>query len=163
MLTMSVDTREFNQAMDELRKVAHIEDGKVIRDTTKFLVRTFVAKTKLFRRVKNEDYKWLEPYIAHTAKGRARLGWWPAWRRLGASGVPSIGNGPLKDNQEGGITDASRRIRNPHITIWNEVPYIEALNKGGRILENGVKRQIKFMEKAIDRAYTKTLRKKSGI
>ena len=162
MLTMHIDTGQLNRSMDELRKIAGIEDGKVIRDTAKFLVRTFVARTKLFKRIKNEDYQWTEPYIEASAKGRARLGWYSAWKKLGTHGAPRIGNGPLRDRREGGITDNSRRLRDPHVTMWNEVPYIEALNKGGKILQQGITRQVGFLNRAIDREYTRLLRRKSG-
>lgn len=160
--TLAVDTREFNQAMNELRRATGMEDSKVIFNTTKFLVRTFVARTRLFRKIKREEWEWTEPFIEASAKGRARLGWWPAWKHLGLPGAPQIGNGPLKDRREGGITDRSKRTRDPHITVWNEVPYIEALNKNGKILQRSVDRQLKFLVKAIDRAYESVFRRKSG-
>ena len=162
MLTFSVNTSEINRAMNELRKITGMEDGKIIRNTAKFLLRTFVFKTRLMGRIRNEDFKWQAPYIEQSAKGRARLGWWPAWKHLGVPGVPRIGNGSLKDNQEGGFRDASRKIIDPFITVWNEVPYIEALNKGGKILEQSVTRQVGFLNKALDKAYTRILRNKSG-
>ena len=162
MITLTFNTRELNRSMDELRKLTGIEDGKIIRNTAKFLVRTFVFRTRLMRRIKQEDFQWKEPYVEAASKGRARLGWWAAWKHLGIAGSPQIGNGPLRDRGEGGIVDKSRAIRDPHITVWNEVPYIEALNEGGKILEQGVARQVGFLNKALDRAYNKILKRKSG-
>jgi len=175
MITASVDMREFNKAMDELRKATGMEDGKIIFNTTKGLMINLVRFTFLFKRVKgkpgrdsdgrfvkNARTQELQRFIESKAKGRARLGWWPAWKALGVRGTPHIGNGPLKDRGEGGIIDRSRKIINPHITVFNEVPYIDASEEKKRTVKRAVDRQLGFIMKAIDKSYTRILKGKSG-
>lgn len=161
-VTVKIDTREFNSAMEELRRATGIEDSKIIQNTTKGLLMNLVRFTFLFRRIRNKKFKWMQAGIDRRSKGRARLGWWPAWKALSMRGTPRIGNGPLKDRGEGGISDNSRRVNNPYITVFNKVPYIDSSDEKKRTLQAAVDRQLIFIRKAIDRTYTKMLRGKSG-
>ena len=90
------------------------------------------------------------------------LGWWPAWKALRMAGAPNIGNGPLKDRREGGITDRSKRIGRPYITVYNEVPYIRTLDRKKRIVARATSRQFQFLKRAVEREYSRIMRSKSG-
>jgi len=159
-VTIKVDTMPFNKSMDELQRLTGIAQSKIIRNTTRGVTMNLVRFTFLMRRIRNKKFRWMEQNIAKAAKGRARLGWWPAWKALRMSGAPKIGNGPLKDRGEGGIVDASKRLISPHITVFNEVPYINATEKKNNTLMLAMARQDFFLQRAIDREYGKILKRK---
>ena len=158
-ISIKVDTRGFERGMRLLQKATRLSDQQVITGTTRGVIINLVRFTFLFRRIKNRAFRWLQTFIERKAKGRARLGWWPAWKALAMKGAPFIGNGPLKDRGEGGIINRSNRINRPHITVFNEVPYIR---ESGNIEQRAVARQAIFLKRAIDRAYRKLLRRHLG-
>jgi len=158
-VTMSIDTSDINRSIDMLRRATGMADGDIIRNTTQKVLWNLVRFTFLMRRIKNRKFKWMQKSIEAAAKGRARLGWWPAWKALSVPGAPLIGNGPLRDRGEGGVVDASRRLRNPHVTVFNEVPYIEASVKEMNTLDRAMARQIEFINRAIDRTYDRLLKR----
>jgi hypothetical protein len=157
MITFKLDTREFNSAMDELRSVTRKEDDKIIRLTAYGVVLNLVRFTPIFKKIKNPNFQWKQLFVEKFAKGRARLGWWPAWKHLGIRGTPNIGNGPLIDRGEGGITDNSKNIMNPHITVYNTVDYSYKLDKKNNIVKRALDFQQRFLQRAIDRSYKKLL------
>jgi len=162
-VTMKVDTRELNRGIEQLIRVSRIADHKALRNTAKGLMFSLVRFTFLMKKRPKKGFKKLHEARAKYAKGRARLGWWAAWKHLGNSGAPNIGDGPLKDRGEGGITDNSKRIVFPHITVFNEVPYIEANKERLRNFQSAADRQLKqFLVPAIDRAYGRILRRHIG-
>jgi hypothetical protein len=148
--------------MMELQAATGLEDRKIIKNTTKGLLINLVRFTFLMKRVKNQRFAELHKAIEKRAKGRARLGWWPAWKALSMKGAPLIGNGPLKDRGEGGIVDRSNAIMNPFITVFNEVPYIDSSDEKKRTLKAAVDRQFSFLVKSVERSYSKLLKGKSG-
>ena len=162
MISATVTTREFERAMDELVRLTGRADGEIITNTTKGVMINLVRFTSLFRRIKNRRFRWMTSAIEKFAKGRARLGWWPAWKALRMAGAPNIGNGPLKDRREGGITDRSKRIGRPYITVYNEVPYIRTLDRKKRIVARATSRQFQFLKRAVEREYSRIMRSKSG-
>lgn len=171
MITMQFDTTEFNQALTEVARLSPQADAKIIRQTCRFVLPKLVGATPLYSGDGDNDDLTVLLKRANSrsrtadpmkAKGRARLGWWAAWKRLGVRGSPKIGNGPLKDRGEGGIIDRSRQLVNPSITLINEVPYIEALEQSKRILKWAFEKQLVFMRRFVEREYSKMLRGKSA-
>ncbi len=162
MITISVDTSELNQAMREIIWLSGKADEFVLKKTAGGVLINLVRNTTLFQRVKYRRFRWMQKWIEKTAKGRARLGWWPAWKALNVSGAPRIGNGPLRDRGEGGIVDQSANIFRPYITIFNVVPYIKAIDKEKKTLQRAVTGQLRFMLRYLDREYTKILRGRSA-
>lgn len=176
--TFSLDTSQFNRAMDELIRISGKTDQFIIFKTAGGVIRNLVRFTTLFKglrgkmgrdikgrftaKVKSAFTEKLEQFIERKAKGRARLGWWRAWIHLRLAGHPQIGNGPLKDRGEGGIIDRSGNLFSPSITVFNEVPYIGEIDEKKKTLQRGVQRQLAFLNRAIDNEYTKMLRGKSA-
>jgi len=158
-ITSTVDTRQFERAMHELRRATGATDETIIKNTTKGVLINLVRFTFIFKRIRNKEFKWLEDYVKRKAKGRARLGWWPAWKALQMKGAPIVLGGPLIDRNEGGIVDNSKKIGNPHITVFNEVPYIK---ESGSVVDRAIARQATFLMKSIEKSYTRILRGKSG-
>jgi hypothetical protein len=161
-VTVNIDTTALNRGMAELQRITGAEDGLILRNTMKGVMWNLVRFTFLMRRIKNKKFRWMQKGIESAAKGRARLGWWPAWKALRLSGAPKIGNGPLKDRGEGGVIDKSRSLNSPYITVFNEVPYIEASNKKMQTVSKAIARQAQFLARAVDREYSKILRRTIG-
>ena len=161
-ITIRMESRELNRGMDQLIKLSGIADQKVIWNTTKGVMMNLVRFTFLMKRRAKKKWKAIMEARAKHSKGRARLGWWPAWKHLQMNGSPKIGNGPLKDRGEGGIIDNSRRIGKPFITVFNEVPYIGSSEKKMRTTKRAMANQAKFLARAIDREYGKILGRTIG-
>lgn len=162
MITSTVNTREFERAMTEIIRLTGAEDKFVLKKTTSGVLINLVRFTFLFRRIRKKRWRWLNDFIERNAKGRARLGWWPAWKALQMPGAPRIGNGPLKDRGEGGIIDESRKINEPSITVFNEVPYIEGIAEKNQTVPRALARQAEFMAKYLDKRYARIMQGRSG-
>lgn len=162
MITFKFKTAQMERAMEEIIFLSKRSDEFVVKQTTKGTMINLVKFTSLFKFVRNEAWKFLESILEKVAKGRARLGWWPAWKELGVRGTPKIGNGPLRDRGEGGIIDNSKNIINPHITVFNEVPYIEILDRKEKIVNRALNSQQRFMDQFLEREYKKIFRSRSG-
>jgi hypothetical protein len=162
-VTVSVDTSEFNRGMEKLRNLTLASDRMIVGNTARGVVMNLVRFTMLMKRnATSRNFRWLHKRRAKEAKGRARLGWWAAWKALGVNGSPKIGNGPLKDRGEGGIIDKSRDFQFPSITIFNEVPYIDVIEEKMNTLTRAMANQEKFLARAIMREYNKKLRRTVG-
>jgi hypothetical protein len=159
---MRVDTSQFNRAIAELQNATGAEDSKIIFNTARGLMIGLARFTFLMKKGGKKGLKKLLTARAKYSKGRARLGWWPAWKYLGTMGAPRVGDGPLKDRGEGGVVDRSKRIFDPFITVFNEVPYIMESERKRRTVAKALANQVRFLDKAIERAYTKMLKGKSG-
>ena len=174
-ITVTVDTRAYNQAM---RSVAR-ENGKEIRKELFFqgknlmpkLVRA-TAKLKIGKKVRKFEYikaekKWQPKRDKDTGKqimvvrqsaGRARAGWIPAWKKLKLTNIPV---GTQRAHKiagiEGKFIDQSRRLLNPQLTIINEVPYIEELESISAKIDLAVALQTKKMESFVLRRQIRRL------
>ena len=153
MVTMGFDNREFNTALTELARSSRRIDTEVLIDQVRRLLRKLAWTTPRYEGKRKQAKK---------QKGRARAGWWPAWKALGVRGTPYVGNARLAGAREGGIIDGSKRPGFPFITIFNIVPYIEKLDKEASILESAVAGRLQDMTRLIERRYRQQMRRKSG-
>jgi hypothetical protein len=161
-LTARVNTTQFERAMVEMVKLTGESDSKIIFNTAKFLMPKLAFFTFLMTKKRNRASTGLLESRAKHSKGRARLGWYPAWKYLGTKGAPRVGEGPLIDRGEGGIIDKSKKIIDPYITVFNEVPYILESEKKRNTVPRALNAQASYMFGKIDQAYSRILKGKSG-
>ena len=162
MINIQLYSSEFNNAMDEILRLTKRDGRFVVLKTVQGVLINLVRFTPLFRRIRKMLWRHLNWFIIKHVKGRARLGWWPAWKAMKMSGAPHIGNGPLKDRGEGGVIDESRRFDAPSVTVFNEVPYIETIANKNNTVQRALARQTQFMLRSINRTYSRILRGRSG-
>jgi len=162
-ITIDVDMREFNRAMQKisaLNKKGVAEDlhyqaknllGKIARKTYAHprskKVREFVLDEK--------SGQWIPigKMVRAKTSGRARAGWVPAWRKLGMTNLPRGTAAAVKiaGGNEGDFIDESKRLRDPFIEMINQVAYIEDVKGIGEAIDSAVSRQLKFMQRYIER------------
>ena len=158
---LKVNDKEFQKAFAELARLSRSEDSKIVFNTAKFLTRGLAFRTLLAKRSERARWKFRETQKKKW-KGYARSGWQKAWTALGLPGAPAIRNTSLQRKGPGGIVNQSRRIGSPFITVFNDVDYIEALDKDRDILDKAIAFQFRQLTRTIDRIYTAMLRSKSG-
>jgi hypothetical protein len=90
--------------------------------------------------------------------GRARAGWWPAWRALRLPGTPYVGNKRLEATNEGEFIDQRRGFGKLAIGLVNTVPYIELLDVMDRIKEKAMVGRSVDMDRMLERKYGRILR-----
>ena len=149
--TIHVRDYEFLRAMDELAADSRRNEGEIVRYQAKRLCRALVYETPVYEG-KKKKYR----------KGRARAGWFPAWRALGVRGRPPKVWQPALQLAEGDIVDRSHKYARPHIILVNYVAYIDQLEAAVGILARAFRGRTDDMLDAIEKRYRAMLRRKSG-
>lgn len=160
--------REFNQAIDELANESTKTDIEVLTWQAIKLVLALVFRTRLAT-FTSESAEKLELFAGILSKGtgfprqgRARAGWWPAWRGLGMFGLPTGTNSTVLGSAEGEFIDGRHRASRPFIVVANDVPYIDKLDAEDRIIEGGTAGRFQDMQDEITRRYALNMRRHSG-
>ena len=175
-VTGSIDVRQFNAVLDELKRTEGGDNHTWLTNAGKFLMKpldirtpTLQKSTKSIRKMKKRAFDadtetgadfWLNRLIYILSfKDRAKAGWWPAWSKLGAQGKPRITNAQIrsKAGDEGALIDGSRRSKNPYISIINNAPHIEALDESKSIAQSALDFQTGLMEKQLQRVKQRRL------
>lgn len=151
--------REFDLAVRELADNSIRTDVEVLTGQAIRLIRALVRYTRVALRG-GPWRAWMR------RRGRARAGWWAAWRQLGAFGTPrgvtpdmlsaSIANG------DGSFRDGRKNINNPFFEMSNHVWYIDVLEQEDNILENATEERFQDMQDEIERRYRQQMARKSG-
>lgn len=161
MVNVSLNDREFQQAIEQLGRISKSADSSIVFNTAKFLTKNLAFSTPLFKRIKQRAWKWRLSRVKKW-RGYARSGWQKAWSGLRLSGTPAIRNASLQRRAPGGIVNQSNRIGTPFITVFNDADYIEVLDKKRNILKKAVAFQTRQINRSLDRIYSAMLRGKSG-
>lgn len=147
--------REFDQAITELAGSSSRIDIDVLTGQAIQFIRVLVKNTPvgLEKRGKRTRFR---------NRGRARAGWWPAWRRLGAFSRPRGASSRVLSLNEGGFRDGRQRAGQPFFEMINEVNYIDKLEKSHDILGNSAVERAADMQQELTRRYQREMQRKSG-
>ena len=157
MFTLDFDDSEFNRALTEVANGSRRIDVNVLTDQARKLLRKLAWLTRKAPRtvLKNGRRR-------KTLSGRARAGWWPAWKALKMRGTPYVGNANLKRNTEGSFRDGRQQMGQPFFEMTNEVAYIDKLNDEDDILNKSLEERTRDLENVLDNQYAKMLARKSA-
>lgn len=160
---MAFFDREFNAAIDQLADESDRTDIEVLTGQARRLLRAFVRLTRLaVFTEKAAQFAALTAKRAFGNKGRARAGWWVAWKGLKMFGIPAGTTPEVLARDEGEFIDGRQRKSRPFVVMANEVPYIDKLDREDRIIENGTSGRFRDMGAELERRYTQNLRRHSA-
>lgn len=147
--------RQFNSMIDELADESKRDDISVLTGQAIQFLRALVFWTRVALKKGAKS-------VFFRQRGRARVGWWPAWVGLGVFSIPARVNPKILSDAEGSFVDGRGRGSQPFVAMTNSVPYIDKLDKMDNILLNAGTGRAEDMERALERKYQSRLRRKSG-
>ena len=175
-LSVKVDMREFNRAMQEVNRL----NKKNVKADLYFqgkrllpkIVRATALLTKAVRRfVWDEDQKKWVPALtkkSHKSKmfrpktsGRLRAGWVMAWKALGLTNVPRGTGRAVKifKGQEGDFVDKTKTL-DASIELINRVSYIDDIDGQVEMIQKAVNEHQKVLTNYVLRKTMQRLKKR---
>jgi len=157
--TAKVNTAQFGRAITALSNETGRNEYDFITDRSKRVLRPLAFNTP---RAPTSDKTSSGRTKRIRRRGRARAGWWPAWKRLGVNGTPYVGNYNMAKATEGEFIDGRKRLGSRFFTMVNTVSYIEKLDSEEGIMSKSLSGQMADMMRHLERQLKRSLRKYSG-
>jgi hypothetical protein len=158
MLSIRIQDKEFNAALAELARTSRRTGAEVVTGQAIQILRALSDLTRLAERGRRASGKFFRP----TMKGRARAGWWTAWKALGVFGVPKGTSAKVLALDEGSFKDGRKSASSVYVEMTNAVPYIGTLNSEDNILAGAYAGRLDDMRGAIERRFAREMAKRSG-
>ncbi|HUU96280.1 MAG TPA: hypothetical protein VM487_11115 [Phycisphaerae bacterium] len=159
--TIKLDTAAFDRAIADVAKWSTLTDGEIVTHEARRVMRALAyntpkAPTTQARRRFGKYYD-----VTRWMGGRARAGWWAAWKALDIFGTPYIDNANL-DDSEGSYEDGRKQKGNAHFIARNHVWFVGILNSKVNILQKAFDRAAESVQAYAERQYDRLFKRYHG-
>ena len=156
MITFKSDARQFNRAMKQLREVQKSTDKRIVTFQAFKIVRTLVFHTPRASSARKKG-----KFARLARAGRAKAGWYVAWKGLEMRGTPPVASKELR-RAEGDFKDRREKVGDVHVIIANTVPYINSLDRKHKIMSQALSQRSDDIKQFVEKRYASMMRRFDG-